>query len=40
MGKAKFHSKGFTLIASLLVMALLSAVAVGLLFMEIGRAHV
>lgn len=40
MGKAKLQWKGFTLIASLLVMALLSAIAVGLLFMVNGAGQV
>jgi hypothetical protein len=40
MGAAKFESQGFTLIAGLLVLALLSAVAVGLLFMVSGAGQV
>src|SRR5882672_3854871 len=40
MRRAKGRSRGFTLIASLLVLALLSAIAVGLLFMVHGAGQV
>jgi hypothetical protein len=40
MGKGKGHSQGFTLIASLLVLVLLSALAVGLLFMVHGAGQI
>ena len=39
MSRAKGRSRGFTLIASLLVLALLSAIAVSLLFMVQARAR-
>jgi Tfp pilus assembly protein PilX len=40
MGKATSRSRGFTLIASLLLLALLSAVAVGLIYMVNGSGRV
>src|SRR5215469_4337490 len=39
MGKARRDSRGFTLIAALLLMLLLSAVAVGLLYMVNNEQH-
>ena len=40
MGKATHRSRGFTLIASLLLLVLLSGIAVGLMYMVNGSGHV
>src|SRR3954471_3466288 len=40
MGKANHQSRGFTLIAALLLLLLLSGVAVGLMFLVTGQGHV
>jgi Tfp pilus assembly protein PilX len=40
MGKANHRSRGFTLIAALLLLLLLSGVAVGLMYLVTGQGHV
>ena len=40
MGKANHQSRGFTLIAALLLLLLLSGVAVGLMYLVTGQGHI